>query len=279
MRHDPTDVPTIYSASYRNYYASTKISGGVSNLCTGTTTFNVKSISGATYAWTYSASIIPSPGSPTNTPNFTVQRNGSSNGAAWAEVKITSPCSSIPASQRINFSVGSPSQPGAVTFSLIDPTFGKLYADIQPVAGATSYNWYMNSALTYHGTSAHFSIPRDQCGVQYDISAEAINSCGKSSQSHANAYVPCSSLYTLAPNPASFEVMVTAADQLTASKTSSAAITEVNLYDQQGFLKKKQRFGQVKRAVVNLNGLSGGIYFIEIVNGTQRERRQLSILK
>lgn len=89
----------------------------------------------------------------------------------------------------------------------------------------------------------------------------------------------CNASFVALPNPASSEVTVTAAQTMTTGKAGTAAITEVNIYDQQGFLKKKQKFGQVKRAAVSLNGLSTGIYFIEIVNGIQRERQQLSILK
>lgn len=48
-RHDPTDVPSIYNAQYRKYYASTAISGSY-NVC-GSTTYSAKQITGATYVW------------------------------------------------------------------------------------------------------------------------------------------------------------------------------------------------------------------------------------
>lgn len=70
--HAPTYCPYDVPLYRRQYYASTRIWGGTSNLCTGTTTFNVKNISGATYIWAYSTYLTPV--GPTNTPNFTVQR-------------------------------------------------------------------------------------------------------------------------------------------------------------------------------------------------------------
>lgn len=91
VRHTKTGVPYADPTNSVNFYASTKISGSTSNLCTGTRTFTVKNISGATYAWTYSSTLTVVGSTSTN--QFTVQRNGSSNGAAWAEVQITTPCS------------------------------------------------------------------------------------------------------------------------------------------------------------------------------------------
>lgn len=123
-------------------------------------------------------------------------------------------------------------------------------------------------------------IPAGTCGVNHSLTVRVANACGSAASFPSTYSYSCGGYYVVSPNPASSEVTVTAAETMTATnKAGAAAITEVNIYDQQGFLKKKQRFGQVKRAVVSLNGLFTGVYFIEIVSGAQRERRQLSILK
>ncbi len=39
VKHDPTNVPSIYNANYRRYYASTKITGSTDAICSGTRIF------------------------------------------------------------------------------------------------------------------------------------------------------------------------------------------------------------------------------------------------
>lgn len=106
VRHNPTDVPSIYNGSFRNYYASTKITGSTCNLCSGNRTFSVKNIAGASYSWTFSSG-ISAVGSTTSS-SLTVQRNGSGDGYNWVEVQITSPCSGTPVTTRTYFNVGIP---------------------------------------------------------------------------------------------------------------------------------------------------------------------------
>ncbi len=86
-------------------------------------------------------------------------------------------------------------------------------------------------------------------------------------------------VYEESPNPATSEVTASVAEGTSAKQDNTAVITEVNIYDQQGNLKKHQKFSKVKRARVNVSDLRAGVYFIEIVNGTYKERKQLSILK
>lgn len=63
------------------------------------------------------------------------------------------------------------------------------------------------------------------------------------------------------------------------SNTKTTSITKINIYDQQGNLKLHQKYGKVEKAVVQLSGLTTGVYFIEIVDGMNRERQQLNVLK
>lgn len=85
--------------------------------------------------------------------------------------------------------------------------------------------------------------------------------------------------YMVSPNPATSEVTVTASNNKTTASAKNATITEVNIYDQTGTLKKQQKFGKVKKATVNTSNLPYGIYIIEIVNGSYKERQELSIIK
>lgn len=57
VRHTPTEVPISYAGGSRRYFASTKISGSTETLCSGSRTFSVENIPGATYSWTKSSGI------------------------------------------------------------------------------------------------------------------------------------------------------------------------------------------------------------------------------
>lgn len=87
-----------------------------------------------------------------------------------------------------------------------------------------------------------------------------------------------SGVYIVSRNPARSEVTAALAES-SSQQDNTAVITEVNIYDQRGNLKKHQKFSKVKRAPLNVADLRAGVYFIEIVNGTYKECQQLSILK
>lgn len=123
-----------------------------------------------------------------------------------------------------------------------------------------------------------FSISKTQCDIEYDIAVEAINSCGTSSQSHANAYIPCENYFMISPNPATNQVSVSV-DETKSSTGTKAAIDEVSIYDLQGNLKKNQKFSKIKTAIIDVSNLINGNYFIEIGNGAIKERKSLLIRK
>jgi Secretion system C-terminal sorting domain len=103
------------------------------------------------------------------------------------------------------------------------------------------------------------------------------NACGTGPITSKLTTVRCSfaliDLFQVSPNPATNEVTVTA------NSISTTSFTELKIYNQQGVLKKTQKFAKVKKVTINVSSLPTGIYFIEIVDGTNRERQQLIILK
>lgn len=169
-------------------------------------------------------------------------------------------------------------QPGPITFYLIDPYVGRIQAGVDPVPGAISYNWYKNGALqTGHGSFIQFPIARNVCNVYYDIAVEAINACGTSSQTHANAYVPpCNNSFTVSPNPASNSINVSP-DANSSKLSTNITIDEIRIYDLPGTLKKYQKFNKAHSATINIQGFTHGSYFIEITSGTYQEKHQLII--
>ena len=90
----------------------------------------------------------------------------------------------------------------------------------------------------WQGVSGHFSIPRNECDISYDISVEAINSCGTSAKSHANAYIPCNNYFALSPNPATTMVTVFIDQNQMLKASIGKTIDEIKIYDNLGNLKK-----------------------------------------
>lgn len=245
--------------------------------CSGGTFFINNLPNGASVFWTSSNTSISTVVNSNN--QGIVSRVGSANGNVRITGTITLPCGTT-VIEFADIYIGIPPQPGQVSFPLIDPVFGKIQATIEPVSGATSYNWYKNGVLhsTHHGTFAQIPISKTQCDIEYDISVEAINSCGTSSQSHANAYVPCDNYFMVSPNPATSDITVST-NENKLQNTSSKTFGEVKIYDFQGTLKKYQKFNKVKSAKISISGLSSGTYLIEIVDGLYKERKQLLIQK
>src|SRR5690606_34320747 len=124
---------------------------GASSLCTSGSYSFQNAPPGASFIWSATPSGKVSINSTTGNPT-TLTKTG--NGNIILTAQVTNFCgANFTAIKPI--SVGSP-QPGPITFQLIDLTFGKIQATIEPVAGATSYNWYKNGVLhnTHHGTFA-----------------------------------------------------------------------------------------------------------------------------
>ena len=230
---------------------------------------------GATVQWKATPAGIATP----NTPYLTqTTLTATGNGIISLTATITSSCSDLVIVSKSNIAVGKP-QPGPIAFPLIDPALGKIQAQVDPVPGATSYNWYKNGVLQTigHGSFIQFPITRNLCNVYYDISVEAINICGTSLRTHGEAYVPpCNNAFAISPNPASASINVaTAAGN--AQLSASTTIDEIRIYDLQGNLKKYQKFNKATSATMNIQGLINGTYFVEIISGTIKERHQLVI--
>lgn len=264
--------------------APTFEAGNPTNVCTSSATFSVNPVCGAS---SYTYSLSGSPGitfasnalqTLTTTSTSVALSLSGSPSTISLKAKANYPGNNSSSDVTSNFNYGAV-PPSPISFTLIDPTFGKIYANIDPVVGATSYNWYKNGALNslYHGTSAHFSIPIDQCDVEYDISVEVINACGTSEQTHANAYVPCDGYYMMSPNPATNEVTVSA-DQ-SKSTSGQKTFSEVRIYDLSGNLKKAKKYNNVKSATIVISDLSTGSYTIQIIGVGYIETKSLIIQK
>jgi hypothetical protein len=92
-----------------------------------------------------------------------------------------------------------------------------------------------------------------------------------------NTGQPCYGYYyMMSPNPASSDFTVTTIETTSESK-ADRSITAINIYNQQGIMKKQKKFGKVKTASVSISDLANGMYVVEIVSGDYKEQKQLIV--
>jgi len=282
--HAPNYCPYDVPYYRRYYYASTKVSGDASNLCTGTRTFSVKNISGATYTWTCSSTL--SPVGASNTHQYVAQRNGSSNGDAWVQVAISTSCSSSSATTRQDFTVGTPNSLTGI-YSTATNTLSLQTVNFVPVGNIyAQYQWPGISNITANLTSGSpsgtgfYSFPGHfnfniSSGQQVSVYLTGTGACG--SVDATRTFIQSSYYYlVISPNPSSNNVNVgitevvdttgkMAKEQKLISNTSG--ITKMYLYDfNTGVLVKEWTFQEMKSGSYNLNivGVKQGLYVLKM---------------
>ncbi len=150
------------------------------------------------------------------------------------------------------------------------------------VQGA-SYQWSYPSDWIYDYGMGTNSIVLEIPPSYYPSSSGTVrvvayNSCG-SNLSTLDVYNTCGGYYMMSPNPASTSLTVTAKTITSNGEKSEKSIEEVNIYEQTGNLKKHQKFAKTKSVNIDVSSLKAGIYFVEIVDGTFKERQKLIIAR
>lgn len=121
---------------------------------------------------------------------------------------------------------------------------------------------------------------------------DAGNGCSSVSKQFQWVSSPCGGggggclVYRISPNPSATSVNVivpnipppcSVAPAAGSKNISARAITEIEIYDNAGNLRKLQKENKSKQAVINITGFKTGIYYIEISDGNYKERQQLII--
>jgi hypothetical protein len=86
----------------------------------------------------------------------------------------------------------------------------------------------------------------------------------------------CYGYYAMSPNPATTEVTISIIENTSKTQTDRS-ITYINIYDQQGVIRKQKKFGKVKTASMLIGDLADGMYVVEIVSGDYKEQKQLLV--
>jgi hypothetical protein len=283
LTHAPNNVD-YEQPTTQVYYASTAISGSLDILCSGTRTFSVRNITGASYAWSSSSTL--SPVGSTSGNSLVVQP--ASDGVAWVEVQITSPCSASTATRRVYFYAGVPDPVVSLTINGVDPasyevchyTESMIIANPSVIETGTTYEWTLPSDWTTLQNGTNTASNPDYMLPVYPgnngwVSVKRLNQCGYSST--YNVYVTfnpyCYSSYLISPNPAS--------DNLTIDGTKQKKnIREVHITDKTGRVRKTVRFAdKIQRATVNISGLTPDIYYIKIFDGKSWTTKPIIVKK
>lgn len=165
-----------------------------------------------------------------------------------------------------------------------------VFFSTNQLPGATSYNWFYpgNWSASGQGTySLGLVVPAGTTTGNYQVGVRVANACDAGgSPGIKNVFITCNRfarVYKLSPNPATNDLVIVPVDEVSATPNAKAAsgpnITEVNIYDQQGFQVKQYKFKGQKQAVLNVSSIKTGIYFVEIIAGAHKERHQLSVVQ
>jgi hypothetical protein len=273
VRHTRTGVPYRQPSSV-NYYASTKITRTGTYICPGgTNVFSVKNITGATYSWTYSSNLTPV--GSTTSRQLTVQ--GGTAGSAWVQVQISTSCSGISATNRMDFIVGAPAM--TINYSMSGGCNGTWQTWSLNADASKGSNWYWYAPTN----PSNFNIYSPYSSSTYvgvtgggGIKLNYTDLCGTAKQDGVTIWSSCYG-YRVGPNPARSSITVSVDASNVAAR--GAGFSEVNIYDNDGNLKKRVKFNKVERATISVSDLPLGVYVIEIVNDYGKESQKIQILK
>ncbi len=156
----------------------------------------------------------------------------------------------------------------------------------------TYYRWYVNDVLveegpySYNYCTCYYTKPDARQAGENKIRVEVETYCGATSGMEDMFFWTCGWYRTqpgidIYPNPAKDAVNIRIKEN-TAKTTvpQPAAIREVTVLDKLGNIKKIVKFnGNQKMVTLNTGSLTPGLYFVEISDGKNRSRVQLSIIQ
>lgn len=245
-------------------------------VCSSPTTYNINYLpSGATVSWnkSYNINFVSS-----TTSSYTC--TGTAGETGWIEANISGICT--PATLRVNVWVGPPSLSyisGPEYGQIYNTYYFSAYPSWEPSSGA-NYSWYLNPLNdnnvrpSYSNADISFYSSGD-----YQVAAQATNSCGSSGWATANIHIEGGGYYSISPNPATNEVTVTVKQNVLAKAgeiPENNLIYTVSIYNMYGILQNQDKYSG-DRFTISVSNLKNGNYFIRISNGKTTSNHQLII--
>ena len=175
------------------------------------------------------------------------------------------------------------------------PTIMTTNMDIR---GATSVVWNKDVASTgliWGQTGNNLALTFRALNLMGEFYVTASNACGSAQEVYAFKSISCPSLartnnqegaakeqVKLSPNPAGNYVNIIISKNAAATSMDFPAdftITGVKVYDLLGRLRISQQINKSSTANINVSGLTNGIYFVEITDGTRKIKKNLQIVR
>lgn len=255
-------------------------------ICSGTSQYTLRWYNGVAggvafggaLTWTSSnpsVLTVSSTGNP-----VTVTKVG--NGEATITATFATGCGNIQSTKVI--AAGPPATP-TISYTYQGATSYVFTASYTGVAHG--FNWWVDGVQrrTNADNITYWDIP---CQQSIRIKCNQTNTCGTSSMSQEewvinyNCY-PFMAL-SISPNPSTGMVTVSLQNNAADKKATTAPakqelIKEISLYDQSGGLRKKWKMNNTATYQINVSEFPSGVYFIEVNDGTQKQRQQLLIQK
>lgn len=262
---------------------------GVLTVCTSSTMVNLRNgpATGATVTWTATPASRFTPSSGTGTSAFFRATNNSP-GTGTISFTINSGCGTTTVARNININM-SPVRMAQTTYN---GPYATIYASVDPVPGALSYEWYLNGQFQQVSSYNHeFTV--DDCGSYYTSVRVRTSACSWSALSSISFYVTCSGgNFTVYPNPANEQLTIEQTTGPTGALSASVSETpfttpgwnmastspsfSVELYDAQ---QKVVATGAAKNAKIQLDTskLPAGSYYLQIYNKEGTIQQQVII--
>lgn len=150
-----------------------------------------------------------------------------------------------------------------------------VYFSTNTLPGATGYTWFWpgdwtnSSGQGSPNLSIRTSLSSGQVGVRV---ANACDAGGSPGLKFVNVNTSCGSSFSVSPNPATDDVMVTTTDPqegaLAKTTISSTKIYKLKITDQSGNIKKQYSYTAGNKLVtINVSNLMAGIYTLQIFDG------------
>jgi hypothetical protein len=265
---------------------ATAITGGVANLCSGTSTYTLNVIpTGASVSWSLSNTTVASI-SGSSTGNSVTIAKGTGDGNTVLSAMVTD-CSGTYGPINFTIAVGGP---GNITLQA-NPTIndfcatGLMQFDVSldnPSAGI-SYSWVVtgSGAKLKFGANTNHPILFMQTTGTFSITGTVTNSCGSSNYSAIDLnsetyyFLYCGSFFvSVFPNPAKSNMT------LSLSKpTKENDIVSVKLYSQRNTQVIRQwRFkGEQKQFNLNIKDVRKGIYILEVMINGKKDAKTIVV--
>lgn len=242
------------------------------------TVCNQESYSVAGFSGSISWSVFPS-GIATVSSSGRVSRVGSNAGVVTLVASFNGGnCGLLRLEKKIT--VGSP-RPQGLFNVLIDPWLGRIKVSVEPIEGATSYQWYLNGVRqSGSGETVEVFIPRGGCSSpSFNMGVRAVTQCGVSaiySKSYAN---PCYNSFreenkVVYPNPAQDQVSIDLSK--TSNYKANGKPFRVVIANQMGET-MKQLSTHSSKPTIDVSDLKSGTYFIVIYTDDEVVRKTLLI--